>query len=75
MTWSSRHRNAITAPGLILNLWPIILMHNHWPSRGRRKAVEQFSIREGFWMLGIVGVILMVIMLLFLLGYLNADMH
>jgi hypothetical protein len=49
-------------------------MHNHWPSRGRRKAVEQFSVREGSWMLGIVGVILMVIMLLFLFGYLNVDM-
>ena len=56
------------------NFWPTILMHNHWPSRGRRKAVEQFSVREGFWMLGIVGVILMVIMLLFLFGYLNVDM-
>ena len=66
----------MTAPGLdFANLWPTILMHNHWPSRGRRKAVEQFSVREGFWMLGIVGVILMVIMLLFLFGYLNADMH
>jgi hypothetical protein len=37
--------------------------------------VEHFSFREGFWMLGIVGVILMGIMLLFLFGYLNADMH
>jgi hypothetical protein len=58
----------------LANLWPTILMHNHWPSRGRRKAVEQFSVREGFWMLGIVGVVLMVIMLLFLFGYLNVDM-
>jgi hypothetical protein len=49
-------------------------MHNHWPSRGRRKAVEQFSVREGFWVLGIVGVILMGIMLLALFGYLNFDM-
>jgi len=57
------------------NLWSTILMHNHWPSRGRRKAVEQFSVREGLWMLGIVGVVLMVIMFLFLFGYLNADMH
>ena len=66
----------MTALGLdFANLWRTILMHNHWPSRGRRKAVEQFSVREGFWMLGIVGVILMGIMLLFLFGYLNADMH
>ena len=58
------------------NFWPtiLILMHNHWPSRGRRNAVEQFSVREGFWMLGIVGVVLTVIMLLFLFGYLNVDM-
>ena len=48
-------------------------MHNHWPTRGRRRVVEQFSPREGFWMLGIVGVLLVGIMLLFLLGYLNAD--
>ena len=59
---------------LFAKFWPTILMHNHWPSRGRRKAVEQFSVREGFWMLGIVGVILMVIMLLALFGYLNFDM-
>ena len=65
----------MTAPDLIFNLWPTNLMHNHWPSRGRRKTAEQFTVREGFWMLGIVGVILMVIMLLFLFGYLNADMH
>jgi hypothetical protein len=36
--------------------------------------VEQFSVREGFWMLGIVGVILIGIMLLALFGYLNFDM-
>jgi hypothetical protein len=74
MTWSSLHRNGMTAPGLILNLWPTILMRNHWPSRGRRKTVEQFTVREGFWMLGIVGVILMGLMLLALFGYLNFDM-
>jgi hypothetical protein len=49
-------------------------MHNHWPSRGRKKAVEEFSFREGFWMLGIVMVVLTVIMLMFLFGYLNVDM-
>jgi len=51
-----------------------IIMHNHWPSRGRRKAVEQFSVREGFWILGMVVVIVLVIMLLLLSGYLNVDM-
>ena len=35
----------------------------------------QFTIREGFWMLGIVGVILMGIMLLAVFGYLNFDMN
>lgn len=65
----------MTALGLdFANLWPTIYMHNHWPSRGRRKAVEQFSVREGFWMLGIIGVILMGLMLLALFGYLNFDM-
>jgi hypothetical protein len=65
-----------TALGLdFTNLLPTILMHNHWPSRGRRKTVEQFTVREGVWILGIVGVILMAITLLFLFGYLNADQH
>jgi hypothetical protein len=65
-----------TALGLdFTNLLPTIPMHNHWPSRGRRKTVEQFTVREGVWILGIVGVILMAIMLLFLFGYLNADQH
>jgi hypothetical protein len=51
-------------------------MHNRSPLRGRRKAVERlFTVREGFWMLGMVGVILMGIILLLLLGYLDADMH
>ena len=50
-------------------------MHNHWPSRGRRKMVEQFTVREGVWILGIVGVILMGIMWLALFGYLNFDMY
>jgi hypothetical protein len=64
----------VTALGLgFANPWPII-MHNHWPSRGRRKAVEQFSVREGFWILGMVVVIVLVIMLLLLSGYLNVDM-
>jgi hypothetical protein len=36
--------------------------------------VDQFTVREGSWMLGIVGVILMGIMLLALFGYLNFDL-
>jgi hypothetical protein len=76
MTRSSRPQEWQTALGLdFAKLWPTIVMHNHWPSRGRRKAVEQFSFREGFWMLGIVGAVLMVIVLLFWFGYLNAEMR
>src|SRR6266480_3465568 len=56
----------MTALGLDLNLWPTIPMHNHSPTRGRRRVVDKFTIREGFWMLGLVGAILMGIMLLFL---------
>lgn len=50
-------------------------MHNYSPTKGRRKVVDKFTIREGFWMLGAGGVILMGIMLLFLFAYLNADTH
>jgi hypothetical protein len=51
-------------------------MHNRSPLRGRRKAVERlFRVREGFWMLGIIGIIVMGIMLLLLFGYLDADMN
>jgi hypothetical protein len=50
-------------------------MNNYSPARGRRKVVEKFTIREGLWILGILAVILMGILLLFLFGYLNADMH
>ena len=64
----------MTALGLdFANLWPTIPMQNYSPTRGRRKVVETFTIREGFWMLGIVCVIMMGIMLLFLFGYLNVD--
>jgi hypothetical protein len=55
------------------------LAHNShaqpFADKGRRREVDKFTIREGFWMLGIVCVALMVTMLLFLFGYLNADMH
>ena len=50
-------------------------MNNYSPARGRKKVVEKFTIREGFWIVGILAVILMGILLLFLFGYLNADMH
>jgi hypothetical protein len=50
-------------------------MSNYSPARGRRKVVEEFTIREGLWILGILAVILMGILLLLLSGYLDADMH
>jgi hypothetical protein len=51
------------------------MSNNSSLGRGRRKAVEKFTVRQGLWMLGLVGVILMGLMLLVLFGYLNADMH
>jgi hypothetical protein len=42
--------------------------------RGRRKFVEKFGSRQGLWVLGIVGLIMMAMMVLILLGYLNVDM-
>ena len=50
-------------------------MNNYSPARGRRKVVEKFTIREGLWILGILAAILMGMLLLFLFGYLNADLH
>jgi len=51
------------------------MSNNSSLGRGRRKAVEKFTVRQGLWLLGLVGVILMGLMLLVLFGYLNADMH
>jgi len=50
-------------------------MHNYSPTKGRRKVVKNFTIHEGLWMLGLIGLIMMGVMLLFFLGYLSADMH
>ena len=50
-------------------------MSNYSPARGRRKVVEEFTSREGLWILGILAVILLGILLLLLSGYLDADMH
>jgi hypothetical protein len=49
-------------------------MWNYSLGRGRGRAVEKFTHREGLWMLGIVSVICLGILLLFLLGFLSADM-
>jgi hypothetical protein len=43
------------------------------PGRGRRRVVEKFANRQGFWMLGILGVI-MTGLLMLILAYLNVDM-
>ena len=65
----------MTALGLDLNLWPTIPMHNHSPTRGRRKAVDKFTVREGFWVLGVVVMALMGVVMLFVFGYLDVDKH
>jgi hypothetical protein len=50
-------------------------MSKHSPhGRGRRKFVEKFGSRQGLGLMGIVGLIMLGMMLLFLLGYLNVDM-
>jgi hypothetical protein len=49
-------------------------MSNYSPlGRGRRKSVEKFSSRQGLWLVGILGLIMLGMMLLFLLGYLNVE--
>jgi hypothetical protein len=51
-------------------------MSNYSPlERGRRKYVEKFTSRQGLWLLGIAGLIMLGMMLLFLFGYVvNIDM-
>jgi hypothetical protein len=44
------------------------------PGRGRRKAVRRFTIRQGLWIAGMVGVVLAGMLMLILHGYLNVDM-
>jgi hypothetical protein len=66
-----------TNPGAppLSDLWIQRTMSNSSPlGRGRRKFVEKFTSRQGFWLLGIVAVIMMGMMLLILLGYVNVDM-
>jgi hypothetical protein len=41
--------------------------------RGRRKVTEEFTNRQGLWILVMVGAILIGTMLLYTLGYLHID--
>jgi hypothetical protein len=41
--------------------------------KGRRKAVGEFTNRQGLTMLGIVGTIVVAILLLWIFGYLRLD--
>jgi membrane protein YqaA with SNARE-associated domain len=49
-------------------------MRNYSPGKGRRRAVEKFTNRQGLWILVILGVTMVGILMLILSGYLNADM-
>jgi hypothetical protein len=42
-------------------------------ARGRRKAVHKFTNRQGLALLGVVAAILIVLMVLWVLGYLRLD--
>jgi hypothetical protein len=44
------------------------------PVRGKRKAARKFTIRQGLWIAGIVGVVMAGMLMLILLGYVNVDM-
>jgi hypothetical protein len=44
------------------------------PGRGRRKAVRKFTIRQGLWIVAIVGAVLAGMLMLILFGYVNVDM-
>jgi uncharacterized integral membrane protein len=48
-------------------------MRNYWRARGSRRAVRQFSRREGLWVVAIVSVALIAMILLF--KYINLDTH
>jgi hypothetical protein len=48
-------------------------MKTRSPSRGRRRAVEKFTARQGIWMLGIVILISIGLVLLYVFGYLHFD--
>jgi hypothetical protein len=43
--------------------------------RGRKKAVERFTTRDGLWMTGWIAAVMTGLMVLWALGYLLVDMH
>jgi hypothetical protein len=43
------------------------------PGKGRKKAVRQFGVRHGMWVLGLITAILMAIMFLIVSGILQTD--
>jgi hypothetical protein len=48
-------------------------MKTQSPGRGRRKAVEKFTSRQGLWMLALLILIPITLGLLYVLGYLHLD--
>jgi hypothetical protein len=49
-------------------------MRTYSPDRGRKKAVQRFTIREGFWMVAIIAATMIGMVVLWLLGILNFEM-
>jgi hypothetical protein len=41
--------------------------------KGRRKVIEEFSNRQGLWILAVLGAFAMGTLLLYMLGYLHLD--
>jgi hypothetical protein len=50
-------------------------MRTYSPDRGRKKAVQRFTTREGLWMVGIIAAALIGMILLGLLEILNFETH
>jgi hypothetical protein len=50
-------------------------MKDYTPGRGSKRAVEQFTFRQGMWIIVVVTVPLIVMLLLWLGGYLKFDVH
>lgn len=50
-------------------------MKTYSPDRGRKKAVQKFTIPEGLWMVGVIAAALIGMIFLWLLGILNFETH
>jgi len=48
-------------------------MKNYWRPRGSRRVIRQFTIREGLWIVAIIGAALLGILLLS--QYLHGEVH